>query len=103
MFGTKHEGLRKKQSLNNLSDYITNKQEKIRYPDRSALEKQMKQSLDAHETKAQSTHFRRRLLEHQKVANYQNELDRIRNVKGLSAGAFESRIEKLEKLTEQIK
>jgi hypothetical protein len=119
MFGIKYEGLRKKQTLDKLSDYIMNKQEKIKYPDRSAIEKQMKKSLhyykrlqdtmDAHETKAQSTHFRRRLLERQKVASYQNELDRLRGglsqaeLKGLTAGAFKSRIEKLEKLTEQIK
>ena len=85
----------------------------------SPTEKQMKNSLhyfkhlknmmEAHETKAESTHFRRRLLERQKVANYQNELDRLRGglsqaeLKGLTAGAFKSRIENLQKLTEQIK
>ena len=119
MFGIKYEGLRKKQTLDKLSDYIMNKQEKIKYPDRSAIEKQMKKSLhyykrlqdtmDAHETKAQSTHFRRRLLERQKVASYQNELDRLRGglsqaeLKGLTAGAFKSRIENLQKLTGEIK
>jgi|AntRauTorckE5430_2_1112549.scaffolds.fasta_scaffold59522_2 hypothetical protein len=85
----------------------------------SPTEKQMKKSLhyfkhlknmmEAHETKAKSIHFRRRLLERQKVANYQNELDRLRGglsqaeLKGLTAGAFKSRIENLQKLTEQIK
>ena len=85
----------------------------------SQTEKQMKNSLhyfkhlkdmiEAHETKAKSIHFRNKLLERQKVANYQNELDRLRGglshleLKGLTAGAFRSRIEKLEKLTKQIK
>jgi len=119
MFGIKYEGLRKKQTLDKLSDYIMNKQEKIKYPDRSAIEKQMKKSLhyykrlkdtlDAHGAKAKSTHFRNKLFERQKVANYQNELDRLRGglsqaeLKGLTAGAFKSRIENLQKLTEQIK
>ena len=85
----------------------------------SPIEKQMKKSLhyfkhlknmmEAHETKAQSSHFRRRLLERQKITNYQNKLDRLRSalshaeLRGLTAGAFKARIEKLEKLTEQIK
>ena len=119
MFGIKYEGLRRKKTLKQLSDYINTGQEKIKYPDRTPIEKQIKKSLhyykrlqdtmDAHETKAQSTHFRRRLLERQKVANYQNELDRLHSelsqaeLKGLTAGAFKSRIEKLEKITNQIK
>ena len=71
--------------------------------------KNLKEMMEAHETKAKSIHFRRKLLERQKVANYQNELDRLRGglsqaeLRGLTSGAFKSRIEKLEKLTEQIK
>ena len=71
--------------------------------------KRLQDTMDAHETKAQSTQLRRRLLERQKVASYQNELDRLRGglsqaeLKGLTAGAFKSRIENLQKLTEQIK
>jgi hypothetical protein len=71
--------------------------------------KHLKDMLEAHETKAKSIHFRRRLLERQKVSNYQNELDRLRGglsqaeLRGLTSGAFKSRIENLQKLTEQIK
>mgnify|MGYP006299679683 CR=1 FL=1 len=53
----------------------------------SSTEKQMKRSLkyfknlknimEAHETKAKSVQFRRHLLQRQKVANYQNEKERI--------------------------
>ena len=39
--------------------------------------KREQQMLDAHETKAKSIEFRRNALERQKVANYQNEHDRI--------------------------
>ena len=53
----------------------------------SPTEKQMKRSLkyfqnlkdimEAHETKAKSVHFRKHLLERQKIANYQNEKERV--------------------------
>ena len=71
--------------------------------------KHLKNILEAHEAKAKSVKFRKHILERQKVANYQNELDRLRGglsqaeLKGLTAGAFKSRIEKLEKITNQIK
>jgi hypothetical protein len=71
--------------------------------------KHLKEMLEARETKAKSIHFRNKLLERQKVANYQNELDRLRGglsqteLRGLTSGAFKSRIEKLQKMTEQIK
>ena len=66
--------------------------------------KKVKEIMEAHEIKAKSVHFRRKLLERQKVANYQNELDRLRGglsqaeLRGLTSNAFRSRIEKLEKL-----
>ena len=53
----------------------------------SSTEKQMKRNLkyfenlqkvlEAHETKAKSIHFRKHLLQRQKVSNYQNEKERI--------------------------
>ena len=70
--------------------------------------RQFKNIMEAKETKAKSIHFRNKLLERQKVANYQNELDRIRGgltqqeLKGLTAGAFKSRIEKLEEITKHF-
>ena len=71
--------------------------------------RQLKAIMDARETKAKSIHFRDKLLERQKVANYQNELDRMRggltqaDLKGLTAGAFKSRLEKLESMIKEIK
>ena len=71
--------------------------------------RQLKAIMEARETKAKSIHFRNKLLERQKVANYQNELDRMRGgltqveLKGLTAGAFKSRIEKLESMIKEIK
>ena len=71
--------------------------------------RQLKAIMEARETKAKSIHFRNNLLERQKVANYQNELDRMRGgltqseLKGLTAGAFKSRLEKLESMIKEIK
>ena len=65
--------------------------------------------MDARETKAKSIHFRNKLLERQKVANYQNELDRMRGaltqqeLQKLTAGAFKSRLEKLESMIKENK
>ena len=42
--------------------------------------KQLKNFHEMHEAKAKSNHFRRNLLERSKVANYHNEIDRIRGV-----------------------
>ena len=39
--------------------------------------KQLKDVLEAHETKAKSINFRRHALQRQKIANYQNEKERI--------------------------
>ena len=71
--------------------------------------RQLKAIMDARETKAKNIHFRNKLLERQKVANYQNELDRMRGgltqaeLKGLTAGAFKSRLEKLESMIKKVK
>ena len=71
--------------------------------------RQLKAILEARETKAKSIHFRNNLLERQKVANYQNELDRMKGgltqaeLKGLTAGAFKSRLEKRESMIKEIK
>jgi len=40
----------------------------------------VKEQMEKHELKAKSIHFRRNLLERQKVANYTNELDRVRGL-----------------------
>jgi hypothetical protein len=40
--------------------------------------KNLKNQLDAHETKAKSIQFRHNVMEKQKAKNYNNELDRIR-------------------------
>ena len=71
--------------------------------------RQLKNIMEAKEAKAKSIHFRNKLLERQKVANYQNELDRMRGaltqqeLKQLTAGAFKSRLEKLESMIKEIK
>ena len=71
--------------------------------------RQLKAILEARETKAKSIHFRNNLTQREKVANYQNELDRMRGaltqaeLKGLTAGAFKSRLEKLESMIKEIK
>ena len=40
----------------------------------------VKDQMEKHELRAKSIHFRRNLLERQKVANYSNELDRVRGL-----------------------
>ena len=42
--------------------------------------KNLKDELEAHQSKAKSALFRRNLLEHHRKVNYTNELDRIRGV-----------------------
>ena len=56
--------------------------------------------MEARETKAKSIHFTNNLIQREKVANYQNELDRMRGaltqaeLKRLTTGAFKSRLAK---------
>ena len=38
----------------------------------------LKAAMDKHELKATNIHFRRNLLERQRIANYTNEMDRVR-------------------------
>ena len=45
---------------------------------RPAYFKRIKEMLEAHELKAKSIHFRRKLLQDRKKASYQNEYDRLR-------------------------
>ena len=69
---------------------------------------QLKDIHEAREAKTTSIHFRRNLLERQKVKIYQNELDRIRGqishneMRNLSSHALNKRTETLEKITKQI-
>lgn len=71
--------------------------------------KQLKAIMEARETKEKSLHFRNKILERQQVANYQNELDRMRGaltqqeLKGLTPGAFRSRINNLTRVIAEIK
>ena len=70
--------------------------------------KQLKDILEAHETKAKSVHFRRHALQRQKVANYQNEKERIMGeiahseTRGLTSHHLNKRKETLEKLSREI-
>ena len=64
----------------------------------------LQKKLDAHQTKASSIEIRKKWLERQKVANYQNEYDRIRGMiaqndrKGVSVEHLKNRKNKLEEL-----
>jgi hypothetical protein len=66
--------------------------------------KMLKDQMERHELRAKSIHFRRNLLERQTVANYTNELDRVRGElsKSVIAGTTRSgllrRAEQLKKL-----
>ena len=66
--------------------------------------KQLQKQLDAHQTKEASIVLRKKFLERQKVANYQNEYDRIRGMiaqndrKGVSVEHLKEKKKELEKL-----
>lgn len=47
--------------------------------------KHLKDALEAHESKAKSISFRHGLLEHQRKANYRNELDRVHGYLSLNS------------------
>lgn len=70
--------------------------------------KQLKDILEAHETKAKSIHFRRHALQRQKIANYQNEKERIMGEIahteqiGLSSRLLKRRKEELERMAREI-
>ena len=66
--------------------------------------KQLKQRRDLQKNKAESIHLRNHVLQMQKVANYDNELSRIKGEldhitqKGLTNNRLTKRIETLERL-----
>ena len=66
--------------------------------------KQLQKQIDAHQTKEASIVLRKKFLERQKVANYQNEYDRIRGMiaqndrKGVSVEHLKDKKKELEKL-----
>jgi hypothetical protein len=70
--------------------------------------KQLKDVLEAHETKAKSIHFRRHALQRQKIANYQNEKERIMGEIahteqiGLSSRFLKRRKDELERMAREI-
>ena len=70
--------------------------------------KQLKNILEAHETKAKSIHFRRHALQRQKIANYQNEKEQIMGEishseqVGLSSRLLKRRKEELERMAREI-
>ena len=88
--------------------YNNNLVEKQKYKSLHYL-RQLKAIMETRETKAKSIHFRNNLIQREKVANYQNELDHMRGaltqaeLKKLTAGAFKSRLEKLESMIKEIK
>ena len=53
---------------------------------------QMRSRIEAHHTKAESIHLRKKWLEAQKKANYQNEYDRIRGLLSQSVVAHAPRL-----------
>ena len=57
--------------------YNNNLVEKQKYKSLHSL-RQLKAIMEARETKAKSIRFRNNLIQSEKVANYQNELDRMR-------------------------
>ena len=70
--------------------------------------KQLKDIMEAHETKSKSIHFRRHALQRQKVANYQNEKERImgeiahNQQIGLTTAVLKRRKEELERMAREI-
>ena len=70
--------------------------------------KQLKDIMEAHETKAKSIHSRRHALQRQKVANYQNEKERImgeiahNQQIGLTTVVLKRRKEELERMAREI-
>ncbi len=65
--------------------------------------KQLQRQIDAHTTKAHSIALRKRWLERQRVANYQNEHDRLLNLmstSNLGATTKESMAQRIKKLEE---
>ena len=66
--------------------------------------KQLQKQIDAHQTKEASIVLRKKFLERQKVANYQNEYDRIRGMiaqnerKGVSVEHLKKKAGDLQKL-----
>ena len=70
--------------------------------------KQLKDVLEAHETKAKSIHFRRHALQRQKIANYQNEKERImgeiahNDTIGLTSRFLKRRKDELERMSREI-
>jgi len=70
--------------------------------------KRVKHMMDLHETKEQSIHFRKKMLQDQIKTNYQNEFDRLRGalahsvLSEQSMQTLKNRIETLEKLGARI-
>ena len=70
--------------------------------------KQLKDILEAHETRAKSVNFKRNAMQMQKVANYQNEKERImgeiphNETIGLSSRLLKRRKEELARLSKEI-
>ena len=59
--------------------------------------KNLKDSLEAHQTKASSILFRKQLLEHQNKINYTTELSRIRGELSKTNLPYQTRLELLER------
>ena len=63
--------------------------------------KQLQAQLEAQKTKAASIHFRKRVLERQKVSNYQNEYDRLMGLMGTSKLGHTTKV-KLKRRTKEL-
>ena len=112
MFKANYEGLKKKSGYESSAIAIANlsaAQKKMhkKYDNTNYL-KQLQGLHEFHETKGKSIHFRRNLLNRQKIANYHNELHRIKGVmsqtvlKGMTHAHLEKRAEQLNEMVKNI-
>ena len=112
MFKASYDGLKKKSSYESSAIAIANlsaAQKKMhkKYDNTNYL-KQLQGLHDFHETKGKSVNFRRNLLNRQKIANYKNELDRIKGVmsqtvlRGITHTHLEKRTEQLNEMVKNI-
>ena len=75
---------------------------KYKHFDNNNYLKQLKNFHEMHEAKAKSINFRNKLLERQKIANYQNEVERIRGVMS-QTNMNERTMEGMKKREEELK
>ena len=112
MFKANYEGLKKKSGYESSAIAIANlsaAQKKMhkKYDNTNYL-KQLQGLHEFHETKGKSVNFRRNLLNKQKIANYKNELDRIKGImsqtvmRGITREHLDKRKEQLDEMVKNI-